>query len=135
VNYLLDTCIISQFVRGNPGVVARIKGAPPRRIHVSTITCMELKYGLRLNPKRAIELRPVLDALLNTANILDYDREDALATAAIRATLKALGTPISPYDLMLAGCALRRGLTFVTDNVDEFKRVDGLTTENWISRS
>lgn len=63
------------------------------------------------------------------------DREDALATAAIRATLKVLGTPIGPYDLILAGCALRRGLMFVTDNVDEFKRVEGLTTENWISRN
>lgn len=85
MNYLLDTCVISQFTRGNPCVVARIKGTPPRRIHVSTITCMELEYGLRLNPRRAIELRPVLDGLLNAASILAYDREDALATATIRA--------------------------------------------------
>ena len=58
-----------------------------------------------------------------------------MAAAAIRATLKALGTPIGPYDAMLAGCALLRGFMFVTDNGHEFKRVNGLATENWIPSS
>jgi predicted nucleic acid-binding protein len=35
---------------------------------------------------------------------------------------------------MLAGCAKQRNLIFVTDNTEEFKRIDGLMIENWVTR-
>jgi tRNA(fMet)-specific endonuclease VapC len=47
--------------------------------------------------------------------------------------LESKGCSIGPYDLMLAGHALALGLTFVTRNLREFKRVDGLILENWES--
>lgn len=134
MRYLLDTCILSQFMRGNPGVLERLKSTPPEWIAVSTVTCMEVEYGLRLNPQRAAKLRPVIEPLLDAVHILPYSREDADATAAIRAILKQSGMPIGPYDMMLAGCAKHRGLVFVTDNTKEFQRVDGLLLENWVSR-
>lgn len=45
--------------------------------------------------------------------------------------LSAAGTPIGAYDTLIAGHALARGLTLVTNNTREFSRVPGLQVENW----
>ena len=131
MRFLLDTCIISLFARGNERVLANLKRHAPGDIGVSTVTDMEIQYGLALNPARAEKLRPVLDALLESVQVLSYSREDAHATAAVRAALRKAGRPIGPYDTMLAGCALARGLVFVTANTGEFNRVGGLQVEDW----
>jgi tRNA(fMet)-specific endonuclease VapC len=81
MNYLLDTCIVSQFMRGNPGVQERLKNTPPRQIWISSITRMELEYGLLINPQRAVKLRPVLQVFLNVVETLAYSPDDAQMTA------------------------------------------------------
>ena len=64
---------------------------------------MEIEYGLELNQDRARKLRPMLEALMKAARMLGYDRPAALATASIRAALRAQRTPIGPDDALLAG--------------------------------
>jgi tRNA(fMet)-specific endonuclease VapC len=59
--------------------------------------------------------------------------QDARAAGQIKADLKRKGTPIGPYDLLIAGQARARGLTVVTRNVGEFRRVEGLTVEEWVA--
>ena len=56
---------------------------------------------------------------------------DARRAGDVRAALRARGTPIGPYDVLIAGQALARGLILVTHNVAEFSRVEGLRVENW----
>lgn len=131
MKYLLDTCVISDFVRGNAGVLRRIKATLPSLVAVSTVTVMEIEYGLRLNPARARTLESVLSAFLKSVKVLPFERQDATAAAAIRAALRLAGKPIGAYDVLLAGCALCRGLTFVTSNTSEFRRVQGLSVEDW----
>lgn len=41
------------------------------------------------------------------------------------------GTPIGPYDVLIAGQARARDLTLVTNNLSEFRRVEGLKIEDW----
>ena len=41
------------------------------------------------------------------------------------------GTPIGPFDVLIAGQAKHRGLILVTNNVGEFQRVEDLRLENW----
>lgn len=45
MRYLLDTCTVSDFVKGQPGVLARIKATPPNLIAISTLTRMEIEYA------------------------------------------------------------------------------------------
>ena len=92
---------------------------------------MELKYGLALSSARAKKISPVLDMLLEMIQVIPYEQIDANATAVIRAHLKKEGTPIGPYDVMIAGCALAHQLMMVTSNTKEFDRVAGLSLENW----
>ena len=131
MKYLLDTCTVSDFVKGHPNVLARIKATAPNLIAVSALTRMEVDYGLALNADRARKLAPVLDAFFSTIVTLSFDEVDAKAAAAIRAALKTLGQPIGAYDVLIAGMGLARGLVVVTSNVGEFKRVSGLQVEDW----
>ena len=131
MKYLLDTCTVSDFVKGHPNVLARLKATPPNLIVVSALTRMEVDYGLALNTERAKKLAPILDAFFSTIATLPFDEADAQAAAAIRATLKTQGQPIGAYDVLIAGTGVARGLVVVTSNVGEFKRVSGLQIEDW----
>ena len=131
MKYLLDTCVVSDFVKGQPGVLARVKATAPNLIGVSSVTRMEVEYGLALNAERAKKLAPVLDAFFSSIATLPFDETDAQAAAGIRATLKTKGQPIGAYDVLIAGMGLARGLVVVTSNVGEFQRVSGLRVENW----
>ena len=131
MKYLLDTCTVSDFVKGQPNVLVRIKATPPDLIAVSALTRMEVAYGLALNAERARQLTLVLQAFFAAIATLPFDEADAQAAGAIRAALKIKGQPIGAYDVLIAGTALARGLAVVTSNVGEFQRVGGLQIEDW----
>lgn len=131
MKYLLDTCTVSDFVKGHPNVLARVKATPPDLIAVSVLTRMEVDYGLALNAERARKLAPMLNAFFSTIATLPFDEADANAAAAVRAALKIMGQPIGAYDVLIAGAGLARGLVVVTSNVGEFRRVSGLQVEDW----
>ena len=129
--YLLDTNVLSDFVRGDAGVKRRMIEMSPDQLAFSSVTVMEVSYGLALSPERARRIRPMLEALFQTVQVLPLTVEDARAAGTIRAGLRRRGTPIGPYDILLAGCALARGLTLITGNVREIGRVAGLAVESW----
>lgn len=129
--YLLDTCTISDFVKGHPKVIARLRETPPSDIAISSVTRMELEYGLALNPQRTVKIGPVLEALLGEIVCLPLENAEAKAAGALRAALKKQGTPIGAYDVLIAATALVHGLVLVTSNTGEFLRVGGLNVEDW----
>ncbi len=131
MKYLLDTCVLSDFARGDARTLDRVKATAPEIVAVSSITAMEIEFGLALDTRRARQLGPVMHALLGAMSVLAYDIEDARASAALRASLHKKGRPIGAYDVLIAGCALARGLVLVTSNEREFSRVSGLRVENW----
>jgi tRNA(fMet)-specific endonuclease VapC len=131
VRYLLDTNVLSDFVRGEPTVGERLRKEAPQQLAVSVITEMEVEYGLARNPGLSPRVRDAMRTLLNAVTVLPFEREDARVAAQLRASLNAQGTPIGAYDLLLAANALRRGLRIVTHNAREFARVGGLSVEDW----
>jgi tRNA(fMet)-specific endonuclease VapC len=131
VRFLLDTTVLSDFTRGVAAVLARLKSTSKGDAAICTVTAMEIEYGLMLNPARARKIEPMIRFLLQDLQVLAYEPEDATATAAIRAALAKRGAPIGPYDVMIAGTALRRGLVMVTSNGSEFERINGLVLEDW----
>jgi tRNA(fMet)-specific endonuclease VapC len=60
-----------------------------------------------------------------------FSPEDARCSADVRAQLAMQGTPIGPYDVLIAGQALSRDCILITRNTREFERVYGLRIENW----
>ncbi len=62
---------------------------------------------------------------------IEFDKEDARQAGKIRALLASKGTPIGPYDVLIAGQAMARNMVLVTRNTDEFERIPGLRLEDW----
>lgn len=133
MGYLLDTCVLSDFVKGEPGTQSRLRSTLPSEIYVSAVTVMEVRYGLKINPQQAVRIGTVMNDLLNAATIVPFDSLVANCAADIRGQLKIAGTPIGAYDVLIAATALQRSLVMVTANVREFERVAGLQLENWRS--
>lgn len=131
MRYLLDTCVISDFVKGEPGTQSRLKQISPADIAISSITVMEVRYGLALNPQRVQKVELAIASLLASMTVLAFNTEEAEQAAQIRAMLKSQGQPIGAYDVLIAATALQHQLLMVTANQREFDRVPSLRTENW----
>ena len=131
MNYLLDTCTISDLIRGWPGVLAKFQAMSASQLAISSISQMELDYGLALAPATAQRIAPSIHNLLHPLATLSFDQDDAKAAGLLRAALRKQGTPIGPYDVLIAGCAIARNRILVTSNTREFGRVAGLQLENW----
>ncbi|AFZ52856.1 type II toxin-antitoxin system VapC family toxin [Cyanobacterium aponinum] len=129
--YLLDTCVISDFVKGEKGTLEKIKNSSPQEIAVSSITVMEINHGLSINPQKAKKISPIIEELLKSITILDFSTKEAYITAQIRAFLRENGTPIGAYDVLIGATALSAGLILVTANTREFQRIADLKIINW----
>lgn len=131
MRYLLDTCVVSDFIKGEPGTTARLKKTAPADIAISSITVMELRYGLVINPQRAQKIEPTISSFLSSVTTLPFHTAEAEQAAQIRAALKSQGQPIGAYDALIAATALQHNLIMITANQREFERVPGLQIENW----
>lgn len=135
MNHLLDACVIADFFKKIPSVVRHLKKLSPSQIHISTITIMEIEYGLKLNEEREKVIRPRWEALLQQIKVVPFCSECAIATATIRSKLKnaglLIGPYVGPYDSLLAGTALAHTMIMVTSNLKEFKRISEIKIEDW----
>jgi tRNA(fMet)-specific endonuclease VapC len=131
MRYLLDTCVISDFIKGETGTAVRFKQMSPADIAISAVTVMELRYGLALNPQRVQKIEPAIASILSSVTILPFGAVEAEQAAQIRAALKSQGQPIGAYDVLIGATALQHRLIMVTANQREFDRIPGLQTTNW----
>ena len=129
--YLLDTDICIAVLRQKPAALARLQSLSPDDCGISAITAYELFAGAEKARDSKAE-RAKLEQLFAVVDVLDFDEAASAEAAAIRATLEKAGTPIGPYDLLIAGHALVLGVVLVTGNTDEFQRVQALRLENWM---
>jgi len=130
VRFLLDTNAVIGLLGGNAGILASVRRHSPQDFGIPAVAAHELYYGAYRSAKQVQNLA-LLDGL--RLEVLGFDKEDAQAAGKVRAMLAASGTPIGPYDVLIAGQALARGLVLVTHNVGEFSRVAGLQIEDWES--
>ncbi|MEC4814041.1 MAG: type II toxin-antitoxin system VapC family toxin [Scytonema sp. PMC 1069.18] len=133
MGYLLDTCVISDFVKGEENTLKCLKSTSPVDIFISSLTMMEVKYGLAMNPQRAIKIQSLIETFLSSITILPFGTLEAERAAQIRSILKTAGTPIGAYDVLIAATALTYNHIVVTSNLREFQRVPSLQIENWRS--
>jgi tRNA(fMet)-specific endonuclease VapC len=131
VKYLLDTNVCVDFLnRRYPSVTERIRRSSPEDLALSSVVVAELRYGADRSARRG-ENHERLDFLTAELQCLDFDLAAARVYGHVRSALEAEGTPIGPYDMMIAAHALSQGLILVTDNEREFRRISGLEIENW----
>jgi tRNA(fMet)-specific endonuclease VapC len=121
---------VSNLVRNPQGRVAdRLKAVGEQNICTSIIVAAELRYGT--TKKASPRLTAQVEAVLSVIDTLPFDSPADEIYGSIRTQLESVGTPIAGNDLLMAAQALALGHTLVTDNDQEFSRVDGLRVENW----
>ena len=131
VTHLLDTNVVICAMRDRPAGLRERFDEHRGRLCVSTITEMELAYGVARS-QRVAENALALEGFLARLEVWDFDSAAAQHCGDIRAHLADTGMPIGPYDAMLAGHARSHGLILVTNNTREFERVPGLRIEDWV---
>lgn len=128
MRYLPDTNVLIALMFGRDPIYSRFKRIPVGEFGLSAIVQFELFFGA-VNGNRREESLAALERL--QFPLVPLDEQDAFRAAEIRARLRSIGSPIGPYDVLIAGQALARDLTLVTRNIREFARVEGLRVENW----
>ena len=130
LKYMLDTNIVIYTMKNKPEEVRAAFKKHYGQMCISSVSDMELVYGAEksANPERNLK---ELEGFVARMNVLPFDDPAAVHSGQIRAELAAKGTPIGPYDQMIAGHARSQGLIVVTNNTKEFDRVTALRVENW----
>lgn len=131
MKYLLDTNICIYIINERPpGVLERFRQHDIGEIGVSSVTVSELAYGVEKTGSKRNER--ALRQFLIPLDVLEFGDDDGFVAASIRVALEKKGKPIGPYDVLIAAHAKARGLTLVTNNEEEFRRVPGLRVQNWV---
>jgi tRNA(fMet)-specific endonuclease VapC len=130
----LDTNIVIGIVNGRSSSLRHRLGEQMRAdmpVALPVIALFEMRYGFAKSDRRAIN-EGLLERFLGLGvDVLPFEAEDAAHAGDIRAHLESKGTPIGPYDCLIAAQARRRGATLVTANAREFARVPGLLLADW----
>jgi tRNA(fMet)-specific endonuclease VapC len=122
VRYLIDTdCCIYLFSGRYPELARRISATQAGEIGLSVIVLAELAVGARRGKAPADER---LTRLREEMPLLSFEEQDAEVYA--RLPFKR-----GRFDRLLAGHAVSRGLTLITNNEADFADVAGLRVENW----
>lgn len=127
MNYLLDTCVISELVKPSPdrNVVEWLNSTPDGRLFLSVITIGELRKGVtRLpNTKRKESLENWLNTLLEDYEnrIYPIDLPTTENWGVIQAKAEQRGKPMASIDSLIAAVAYTHNLILVTRNVRDFE--------------
>jgi tRNA(fMet)-specific endonuclease VapC len=132
MNYLLDTNTCIYIMRQTSSkILERFRREAPTDLAISSITVAELKFGMEKS-SRVKENLASLDKFLQPFTLTDFDVHAAGFYGKLRFELERKGTPMGPLDTLIAAQALSLGVTLVTNNLKEFRRVPKLRVENWL---
>jgi tRNA(fMet)-specific endonuclease VapC len=133
--YLIDTCVIIEFLSGNPKWLQRIKQLGIDNCYVSEFTLCELYYGAyhvegtKYFAHEIIKINSVLDKfkiLQGTTFSENFGK--------IKAYLIKHGQKVDDMDILIGSLAVANGMTVVTDNEKHFSRMPDIKCENWLER-
>ena len=131
MRYLLDTNICIAIIKQQPPVTLRhLQKCLVGDVAVSTITVAELRYGAAKS-QATVRNQQALDQFLVSLVVAEFGINEAQAYGLLRADLEKRGMLIGPLDMLIAAHAITLGATLVTNNTREFKRVKGLSIEDW----
>jgi predicted nucleic acid-binding protein len=137
-NYLLDTCIISEFTRPKPNqkVLAWLNSVDADRLFLSAVTIGEIQRGIADLPPS--NRRTLLEAWLQedisdqyAGRILPLDHDTFITWGRMIAHLKSRGRPMSVMDSLIAATVSHHKMVLVTRNVSDFESADVSLFNPW----
>jgi tRNA(fMet)-specific endonuclease VapC len=134
---MLDTNILIYLLKHRPPEIAERVDALPLDdvLCMSFVTYAELLKGAERSARKVDVIRR-LQRLARLIPVVYPATVEICRHYAEQFThLKAAGTPIGANDLWIGCHALAENATLVTNNAREFRRLDGLAVENWVTAS
>lgn len=128
---MLDTDILSEFLRGNKKVISKVDEHLKQFgfISLSIITYYEILNGLLY--KDAKKQLSKFEAFAELNRIMPLSLKAVKISASIQADLRKKGTEIGHTDTLIAGIAIANEMQLITNNTEHFKRIKGLDMANW----
>jgi tRNA(fMet)-specific endonuclease VapC len=131
MRFLVDTNILIFLCNSKSLLLEkRFTRHQPEEFGVSSITVGELIYGVKKSRHVERNLHAILK-ILSPFIIIDFDSADGWEYGDIRSSMEKKGMLIGANDCLMAAQARRRGLTVITNNIREYKRVPDLQVEDW----
>jgi predicted nucleic acid-binding protein len=127
MNYLLDTCVLSEFTRHQPneGMVDWLNSTDEEKLFISVITIGEIQRGIERLPdshrKTELQIWMNNDLLTRFAErIVTIDAPTMFIWGSLVAHLEAAGHLLGLMDSLINVSALQNNLIIVTRNVSDF---------------
>ncbi len=130
MKYLLDTDTCIYALKQDAAVLERMLSRSRADVAVSVITEAELRTGAAKSSSPVKTMR-LVENFLRPLTVFEFTSSDAASYSNVRAKLERAGTPIGPFDTLIAAQAVGRKLILVSNNQRELGRVSGLRLENW----
>jgi len=127
--YMLDTNMVSYFLRKHPDVVKHMAQTPMHHLCISAVTGGELWFGLARKPQ-AKSLRLAIEEFFRRVEVLPWDDTVIRHYGELRAALQKVGTPLGNLDTMIAAHALATHAILITNDA-AFSQVERLHTMDW----
>lgn len=129
--YMLDTDICAFIARQrSPRVTKRFQSHRKGDLAMSVVTFGELRVGAEKSDRYPRSLK-ALELFVQVVPVIPMDPEVASFYGRVRSDLEKRGQIIGANDLWIASHCLQLGLTLVTNNEREFRRIPNLPIENW----
>ncbi len=131
MQFLFDTnAVISLLGQKSEALTDRVLACSEGEIGIPAIVSHKLYFGAYKSQKVSFNLETIR-LLLRDFVVLPFDDEDSRQAGEVRAELRKSGSPIGPYDVLIAGQAKARDLILISNNVREFEHVPDLQLEDW----
>ena len=132
MRYLLDTDICIYIIKKSPeSVFERFRNCAIGHIGISSITYSELCFGV-FKSKKVEKNFEALEEFVAPLEVIPYDQSVCPFYGQVRSSLEKAGRPIDPLDTLIASHALAMGVTLITNNLKEYKRIEGLLVDAWV---
>lgn len=136
MNYLLDTCVISELIKKSPSpkVVKWISNIEETNLFISVLTIGEIHKGIEklLKSKKKGKLHKWVNYDLQERfknRIISFDPQIVAVWGQIQAHSETLGKPLPAIDGQIAATGISYNLTVVTRNTTDME-VSGVALLN-----
>ena len=130
MNFLVDTNICSEYVKGNRDVWSKFMQYSGG-LAISVITAGELWTWVSRTSSSS-RSRKAISEFIDLMDVVDIDLAIALKFGTLRGEMLDKGLPLPDMDALIAATALQANLTLVTHNVTDFQSIPNLRIEDWL---
>ena len=138
MNFLLDTCVLSEFVRKAPSkkVIEWLSSKNNESLYISVITIGEIQKGISRLPtsKKRLMLQKWLDNDLANKfehRMLEISKEIMDKWGRILGQAETKGKKLPVIDSMIAATAIHHGMTVATRNVSDLELCGAVVRDPW----